>query len=182
MHRSDSPKDPERRNFVRKSAAIAAGAVAALVPTAAGIAVFLDPLRHTASAAEPVRVTSLDLLPSDGVPRKFSIFAARSDAWNRYASAPVGAVYLRRTGETTVEALNVICPHAGCFVDYDPRQGGFLCPCHNSRFGIDGGIVDRGSPSPRPLDTLEVEVRNGSEVWVKFQNFQTGQEKKIPIA
>jgi hypothetical protein len=29
---------------------------------------------------------------------------------------------------------------------------------------------------------LEVEIRNDSEVWVKFQNYLAGHEKRIPIA
>jgi hypothetical protein len=32
------------------------------------------------------------------------------------------------------------------------------------------------------MDTLEVELRNGTEVWVKFQNFEAGKAKKIAVA
>ncbi len=28
--------------------------------------------------------------------------------------------------------------------------------------------------SPRDLDSLEVEIRNGAEVWVRFEKFRTG--------
>jgi hypothetical protein len=31
------------------------------------------------------------------------------------------------------------------------------------------------------MDQLEVEVRGGKEVWVKFQNFRAGVAKKIPV-
>ena len=64
------------------------------------------------------RVTTLDSIPNDGLPRKFPIIASRTDAWNKFPDAPIGAIYLRRTGEKKVEALNVVCPHAGCFVDF----------------------------------------------------------------
>ena len=37
-----------------------------------------------------------------------------------------------------------------------------------------------GSPAPRGLDELEVEIRNKSEVWVKFRNFRAGVPEKIP--
>ena len=37
------------------------------------------------------------------------------------------------------------------------------------------------SPAARGLDSLEVEVRNRREVWVKFQNFEAGQAKKIAV-
>ena len=43
-------------------------------------------------------------------------------------------------------------------------------------------IVDGAYRAPRGLDGLEVEIRNEKEVWVKFQNFQTGHARKIPVA
>lgn len=176
------PADSERRGFIKKACALLIGGVTVLLPTAAGLAVFFDPLRRKSQVGGKMRVTSLESLPKDGTPRKFSIRADRSDAWNKYPHAPVGAVYLRRAGEKKVEALNVICPHAGCFVDYRPGSRSFLCPCHNSKFNLDGTIADPRSPSPRPLDALEVEIRNETEVWVQFLNFRIGHAEKIPLA
>jgi len=59
--------------------------------------------------------------------------------------------------------------------------GGYFCPCHRSSFTLDGAILDPKSPSPRPLDDLPVEIRNGTEIWVKFQNFRAGTHDKIPV-
>ena len=81
----------------------------------------------------------------------------------------------------TVEALQTICPHAGCFVDYRPDARDFLCPCHNSTFAIDGAINDPKSPSPRAMDTLPVELREG-EIWIRFENFQAGQKAKRVVS
>src|SRR5581483_4416842 len=107
-----------------------------------------------AGAAIAVRVTTLEALPEDGVPRQFPVLASRTDAWSRTPSARVGAVYLRRSSGGTVQALNVVCPHAGCFVDFLAERNGFLCPCHNSSFDLEGKIADPASPSPRALDSL----------------------------
>ena len=85
-----------------------------------------------------------------------------------------------RVGEKTVQALNVVCPHAGCFVDYNPAGKDYHCPCHNSTFALTGKISSRSSPAPRGLDELEVEIRNETEIWVKFQNFHAGRAKKTP--
>ena len=52
--------------------------------------------------------------------------------------------------------------------------GKFFCPCHAANFGLDGEVLDTPPISPRDLDTLEAEIRNGTEVWVKFQNFKWG--------
>ena len=172
----------DRRGFFKKFLAIVLGGVATLVPVAAGLTVFLDPLRRKSSGKGFVRVTTLDALPNDGAPRKFPVLADHVDAWNKFSNIPVGAVYLRRTGDKTVEALNVVCPHAGGFVAYVPAHDCFICPLHNSKFALDGKISDPRSPSARAMDRLEVEIRNGREVWVKFQNFRAGQSEKIPVA
>ncbi|MCX7545307.1 ubiquinol-cytochrome c reductase iron-sulfur subunit [Marinicella gelatinilytica] len=54
-----------------------------------------------------------------------------------------------------------ICTHLGCspkyYPDLEPQsfdsewQGGFYCPCHNSRFDISGRVY-KGSPASRNLD------------------------------
>jgi menaquinol-cytochrome c reductase iron-sulfur subunit len=153
-----------------------------IAPAAAGIMVVLDPLRRKSGENTFIEVTSLSSVPEDGLPRKFVIVASHEDAWNRNPAVPVGAVYLRRTGPKSVQALNVVCPHAGCFVDFVPASKSYTCPCHNSMFSLNGKISDPRSPSPRGLDELEVQIRNDSEVWVKFENFLAGHEQKIPVA
>jgi menaquinol-cytochrome c reductase iron-sulfur subunit len=182
MNSPDAPEQPERRDFITKAAAVAIGAVAALVPTGAGLVTVFDPLRRRSASGGPVLVTTLNALPNDGKPRRFQIIADREDAWNKFPQVPVGAVYLRRVDETRVEALNVTCPHAGCPVEFKAATQSFLCPCHDSKFKLDGALADPHSPSPRGLDTLAVEIRNGAEVWVTFRNFEAGKAKKIPLA
>lgn len=170
-----------RRGFVAKLAAGTLAALGALVPAVTGIIAALSPLRWKGSAGQPIHLASLESLPEDGTPRKLPVVADRTDAWNRYPSEPIGAVFLRRTGEREVKALQVICPHAGCSVQYVPTaEGGeFFCPCHNARFNLDGERLDDPSPSPRSLDELEVLEEKLPEVWVKFQNFRTGTARKI---
>jgi menaquinol-cytochrome c reductase iron-sulfur subunit len=171
-----------RRGFIRRALALLLGGIAALVPVSVAVRVLTDPLRRKSSANGLIRVASLDSLPADGVPRKFPVLASKTDAWNKFANAPVGAVYLRRTEKDGVKALNVVCPHAGCFVDYAAEQDQFICPCHKSSFKADGAIANPGSPSPRGLDSLTVEVRDDGGVWVQFQNFQAGRPDKVPVS
>jgi menaquinol-cytochrome c reductase iron-sulfur subunit len=181
MERPEISPEPKRRDFIKKSCAVIIGAVTALVPAISGLLVLLDPLRRKAQDNDAVLIASLSSLPVDGVPRKFPVVADHTDAWNRVPRVPIGAVYLRRIGDKQIQAFNVICPHAGCFVDYDLSRKGYHCPCHNSSFGVDGTIADPKSPSPRGLDELEVEIRSGNEIWVKFQNFRAGGKEKIPV-
>lgn len=171
-----------RRSFIKEAAALAVGGLITLVPAAAGLFFWLDPVRRkTAGAAGFVKIATLDSLPPDGVPRKFTVLADQTDAWTKVPKAPVGAIYLRRTGEKQIVALHSVCPHAGCFVDYRDGEKDFFCPCHNSTFASDGSVNDPKSPSPRGMDTLDLEVR-GNEVWVRFQNFAAGHKDKRPLA
>ena len=174
-----------RRSFLVRGAAAVLGTLAVLVPFASGLLVFLDPLRRKKRESPFVRVASLDALPADGVPRRFPIIAERTDAWNHYPAEPIGAVYLSRSSDDEVTALNVACPHAGCFVVFDSEGETYRCPCHSSTFQIDGSRSDPArEPAPRSLDSLACEIRgesDGPEIWVKFQNFRAGNVKKLPV-
>lgn len=172
---------PDRREFIKKAAAVAVGGSLVVAPITAGLRVFMDPLRRKTESGASVLVATLTSLPENGEPRKFSVLATKVDAWNRTPNVPVGAVYLQRLKDDNVRALNVVCPHAGCFVDYRPANSNYFCPCHNSSFALDGAVLDPKSPSPRGLDELPVEIRNGNEVWVTFQNFRAGVHEKIPV-
>ena len=176
----DRGVEKERRDFLVGASAVAAGTLAMLAPIGAAVVSLLDPLRREKLSSEMVLVARTSAIPEDGSPRKFTVTADRTDAWAAYDDSPVGAVYLRRSGDE-VRALNVVCPHAGCFVGVAKDNSRFSCPCHLSSFDLDGAVDDPTSPSPRDMDTLDVEVRNGDEVWVRFQNFLPGRAEKTPV-
>lgn len=181
--KSALPADENRRGFLQKSAALICGGVALLIPAAAGVVAFLNPLRQKSSGGQFMRLASLDVLPEDGTPRKIPVIADRTDAWNRYPAEPIGAVFLRRVGDG-VAALQVICPHAGCSISFEGSagEGKFFCPCHAASFNLLGERTDATSPSPRNMDTLDAEIRDKNEVWVKYQTFGLGTAKKVAQA
>jgi menaquinol-cytochrome c reductase iron-sulfur subunit len=178
----------QRREFIAKAMALLAAAVALITPAAVGIVAFLNPLRQKTRAGGYIRVANMDALPADGSPQKFPVIADRTDAWNFFPNVPIGAVYLRRAGKDRVDALQVVCPHAGCSIMVEKMGTGpliekgpvpiFFCPCHAASFDLAGKRLDADSPSPRNMDSLETEIRN-NEVWVKFQNFITGAANKM---
>jgi len=186
-----------RRGFLAASLGLLAAGLTLLAPLVTGIAAFLNPWRQKGLAGQSLRLATLDTLPEDGTPVKASVLMDEVDAWNLVPNQPVGAVFLRRVGRApsgwAVEALNVVCPHAGCSVEYkeelDPATGGkvkrFFCPCHTASFDLSGKRTDAVSPSPRDMDQLTVDperLANDNEVWVEFKNFQTGIAKQVPIA
>lgn len=42
------------------------------------------------------------------------------------------------------------CPHAGCPLSYNRNEKQFVCPCHNSRFNLDGNCI-RGPACPNNI-------------------------------
>ncbi len=172
----------QRRGFIAKVAATAVGGIALIVPALTALVTYLNPVRQKSPGGEFFRLAALAALPEDGTPRRFPIITDRVDAWNRYPHEPIGAVWVRRTGQkdNPIAAFQVVCPHAGCIIGLDTTPGGvrFFCPCHVAGFDLDGRRTDRPSPSPRDMDALEVDVRSG-DVWVKFENFILGTSQQI---
>lgn len=174
---ADTAPGEARRDFLKKSCAVCVGGAIGVVPAIAGIAVYLDPLHRKANGGLLARVTTLESLPIDGTPVLFPVVATRTDAWTK-SVAPVGAVYVRRVTEKELQVYNVTCPHAGCAVEFQREKEGFYCPCHNSLFSLEGRRSE-DSPAARDLDSLKYEIRKGGEVWVQFQNFETGKAEKV---
>lgn len=110
------------------------------------------------------------LFRSSGKPRPHTD-AAGSRTLVAAAEVPVGGakqVTDPGTGDPTwvlqlkpgqFSAVDAICPHQGCQVEFVSASAGFACPCHFSRFGADGSRID--GPAPRGLTKLNVTVANG---------------------
>jgi hypothetical protein len=179
--REQEPPANGRRGFIKRLLASVIGAVLGIVPALAGLTVLLDPLRRKAAVDDAVQVATLDALPNDGVPRKFTVLATRVDAWNTFTQVPHWCGVLAPVERWEAASLQRRLPARGMFVDYVAAQE-VSVSCHNSAFSVDGHIADRASPSSRGMDSLVVELRSGREIWVKFRNFQAGRAEKIPVA
>ena len=176
----------QRRSIMAGIVAAVTGAIVCCAPLIAGGLFALDPIRrkrerYLGSDEGYFPVTTLDRLPSDGTPERFTIRANMVDAWNLFKNRTIGTVYLRRmpgvsSGE--VIAFTDVCPHLGCKVNYESSTNSFYCPCHASTFDLDGHKTNK--IPPRNMDSLEVKVRDG-EVWVKYQEFKGGVEEKKAI-
>ena len=51
-------------------------------------------------------------------------------------------------------ALSLVCTHLGCTLKNEVQ--GFACPCHGSRFDMNGNVLH--GPATKHLQTLRVEV------------------------
>ena len=43
------------------------------------------------------------------------------------------------------------CPHMGCALKYNPQEHSWDCPCHGSRFGEDGELLDNPATDGKRL-------------------------------
>jgi len=53
-----------------------------------------------------------------------------------------------------VYALSAVCTHLGCITRFRSDDRVIACPCHGSRFDLEGNVVH--GPAPRPLPWLDV--------------------------
>jgi Rieske Fe-S protein len=58
----------------------------------------------------------------------------------------------------TYEGFSTTCPHQGCAVNA-VEGGNIVCPCHGSRFALDGSVVQ--GPAQQGLDSVPITVTDG---------------------
>ena len=63
---------------------------------------------------------------------------------------------VRRVDAAGVFAMSAVCTHLGCITRHVPDEGAIACPCHGSRFDLEGNVTH--GPAPRPLPWLEVTL------------------------
>jgi Rieske Fe-S protein len=54
-----------------------------------------------------------------------------------------------RDADGTVHAVSATCTHLGCRVAWNRAERSWDCPCHGSRFGPDGRVLQ--GPAVQPL-------------------------------
>ncbi len=108
-----------------------------------------------------------------GVPKRVELKSTVVDAWAR-AVGVVGAAWLLRKPDGSVSALSSVCPHSACSIGLKSKDA-FGCPCHDSSFSFDGKPTS--GPSPRAMDPLEVQVKNG-QVSVRWARFKIGVKER----
>jgi glycine/D-amino acid oxidase-like deaminating enzyme/nitrite reductase/ring-hydroxylating ferredoxin subunit len=54
-----------------------------------------------------------------------------------------------------VHAVGVNCTHMGCRLNWNNAETSWDCPCHGSRFDVDGSVLD--GPAVTPLKQVEVD-------------------------
>ncbi|MBA3894632.1 MAG: FAD-dependent oxidoreductase [Gemmatimonadales bacterium] len=64
---------------------------------------------------------------------------------------------VHRDEHGALHSLSAVCTHLGCIVHWNSLEGTWDCPCHGSRFGIDGAVLN--GPAVVGLEKKELERR-----------------------
>lgn len=138
-----------RREFFVKSAGTIAvisttGLVSTLINSCAGN-----------GPSGPSNVSSLKIIQGSVVSNQVSIsIGTTSPVANKNTRALVeynngnGAILVEHKADDSYNAISGICTHQGCVVsDFDGSNNVFVCPCHGSRFDLNGNVVQGPAPS-----------------------------------
>ena len=146
----DEQQSPNpRRQFLRQAAA------ATIVGAAASFT-----LEHAAKADEAVPSAAHQKfhLPLDGELATIGGFILVDVKENRESRK----VIVARVDANTLAACSATCTHQGCDVEYDGGAKQWACPCHGSRFSLDGQVVQGPAIDPLEQFTAALEVELGS--------------------
>lgn len=73
----------------------------------------------------------------------------------------VGTVVVTQPVAGDFKAFSAVCTHTGCLLN-EVADGTINCPCHGSKFSLDGAVLN--GPAARPLIAEPITVRGDSIV------------------
>ena len=73
----------------------------------------------------------------------------------------VGDVVVTQPVTGDYQAFSAVCTHSGCLIN-QVADGTINCPCHGSKFSLDGAVLN--GPAARPLIAEPITVRGDSIV------------------
>jgi len=85
----------------------------------------------------------------DRVRYRASASAALAPGEGRVVSQGARQVAMAKDEDGTTHAVSARCSHLGCIVNWNPAERSWDCPCHGSRFDVNGEVLQ--GPAVRPL-------------------------------
>jgi len=79
-----------------------------------------------------------------------------------------------------VAAIYKVCTHLGCIYAWTDSNNRFECPCHGSKFRLDGRRIE--SPAPRNLDRFKLYALAEDKTTVLAESPDVGESGTNPYA
>jgi menaquinol-cytochrome c reductase iron-sulfur subunit len=169
---------PNRRDVFAILAKVIGGVIALILGVPA-LAYIFSPLRRRSEGETDAGFYDAGAwtdLP-EGTPTRVTIEMTHRDGWAK--SQFRHSVWVFKTGDDSAVVLSPICPHLGCPVNWNASRGEYACPCHASFFNQQGDVL--AGPSPRGLDPLAFEIRNG-RLWIRWIDFRQGTDNRESVS
>jgi cytochrome b6-f complex iron-sulfur subunit len=114
--------------------------------------------------------TALFLAGSGGAVLWFAFPRFREGEFGGIFSVPVSSLPQPNSGPLEIPEVKLwlvntdqgmlgiykVCTHLGCLYKWVPPNSRFECPCHGSKFELDGTYIE--GPAPRSLDRFEISI------------------------
>jgi menaquinol-cytochrome c reductase iron-sulfur subunit len=95
------------------------------------------------------------------LPQEIRFERNRVDGWKvRRENA---SAWLVLDNHNKITAFSPLCTHLGCAYRWETQARVFVCPCHGSKFALDGKVL--AGPAGRPLDRLTVKME-ANRLWL----------------
>ena len=98
--------------------------------------------------------TALHFIGDRLAPRAGSDVESLQPGEARVVRRGIGQVGVYRGENGTVHAVSLRCTHLGCLLRFNAADRSWDCPCHGSRFGVDGRVLE--GPATTPLERPEL--------------------------
>ncbi|HBB31720.1 MAG TPA: cytochrome B6 [Cyanobacteria bacterium UBA8803] len=135
---------------------VGVGGLASYLPVA--IAACSPKATQSESPASPVRTDGFQPVGT------VAELGQKGQILNKEFSGGAVLVVQNPANPKAVTAVNPSCTHEGCTVTWQADQKQFVCPCHDSKFTLDGKVTQ--GPAKTPLVTYEAKLE-GNSVLVK---------------
>ena len=155
----DTTRDPQHRQFFSRVVKTIQAAIGGTLGVVLGGSIVSPSLARREQRWLPG--ASLSGL-AENAPTPIALRVVREDGYSQIIERRV--VFLVKTGESSVTALDPTCTHLGCRVSWDAEARELRCPCH-------GGVYDhlgqvKSGPPPAPLPRLSTKV-DGDKVFIQ---------------
>jgi Rieske Fe-S protein len=120
----------------------------------------------TSPTAPTGNYSSLSIIQKTVVNNEIAIDIPSSPIVNKSTRALVkynngGSILVEHNPDDTYRAISGICTHQSCVVSgFDTNNDVFVCPCHGSRFDLNGNVVQ--GPAGSKLHQYITRVENNS--------------------